>query len=230
MRELIELSEEKYFDYSTLESIKTIFVPENVSAYNVSYVLQRKATQHKRNGRMDLAIECLRKSNELVCSLYARKKFHQNMGVYLRLCSYLEKERRYDESLLEMKNFESWKLVDSDKGQLYSHLSHTLSITGDKSQSALYTALSKFHWLRNRSHLYASEQKNEYATEKGIESFRCLVIQLDTELQEFLSKLFISSENAEALKSYFIADKLSDEALKRILTEYITKYNAYMEF
>ena len=31
----------------------------------IYYVLQRRATEHKRNGQMDLAIACLRKSNAL---------------------------------------------------------------------------------------------------------------------------------------------------------------------
>ena len=55
----------------SLEGINSIPVP--AQNYNtgidtqdyIYYILQRKATFHKKNGNMDLAIACLRKSNEL---------------------------------------------------------------------------------------------------------------------------------------------------------------------
>lgn len=60
------------YDMDTLEGINAIPVP--AQNYNtgdwkkdrIDYLLQRKATEHKKNGRMDLAIACLRKSNELI--------------------------------------------------------------------------------------------------------------------------------------------------------------------
>lgn len=59
------------YDMDTLEGINSIPVP--AQNYNtgdwtndlIYYLLQRKATEHKKNGRMDLAIACLQKSNAL---------------------------------------------------------------------------------------------------------------------------------------------------------------------
>ena len=59
------------YDMDSLNGINSIPVP--AKNYNtgdptkdcIYYVLQRKATDHKKNGRMDLAIACLRKSNAL---------------------------------------------------------------------------------------------------------------------------------------------------------------------
>ncbi|MFQ7226365.1 hypothetical protein [Enterocloster bolteae] len=56
------------FNMDTLEGIEKI----KISKYppikglespikNIEYILQRKATEHKKNGRMDLAIACLKK-------------------------------------------------------------------------------------------------------------------------------------------------------------------------
>lgn len=59
------------YDMDSLNGINSIPVP--AKNYNtgdptkdcIYYVLQRRATEHKRNGQMDLAIACLRKSNAL---------------------------------------------------------------------------------------------------------------------------------------------------------------------
>ena len=60
-----------WYDMDSLEGINAIPIP--AKNYNtgdptkdcIYYVLQRKATEHKKNGHMDLAIACLRKSNDL---------------------------------------------------------------------------------------------------------------------------------------------------------------------
>lgn len=82
----------KQYDMETLEGIDAIPVP--AKDYNTGndlkdaiwYVLQRKATEHKRNGKLDLAIACLRKSNEL--SDYESNPFLLEKD-YLRLPKYI---------------------------------------------------------------------------------------------------------------------------------------------
>lgn len=77
----------------SLEGINAIPVPAR--NYNtgdpkkdcIYYVLQRKATEHKKNKRMDLAIACLKKSNEL--SDY-EKHPPLTSKEYLRLIKYIE--------------------------------------------------------------------------------------------------------------------------------------------
>lgn len=56
-------------DMDSLEGIEAIPVPPLDHEYyytdQIAYKLQRKATQHKKNGNMQLAIACLRKSNAI---------------------------------------------------------------------------------------------------------------------------------------------------------------------
>ena len=82
------------YDMDTLDGINAIPVP--AKNYNtgdptkdcIYYVLQRKATEHKKNGNMELAIACLRKSNAL--SDYADRPLLMQKD-YMRLVKYLEK-------------------------------------------------------------------------------------------------------------------------------------------
>lgn len=77
----------------TLDGINAIPVPaKNYNTGNdtkdyIYYVLQRKATEHKRNGNLDLAIACLRKSNQL--SDYEKRPL-LTQKEYLRLVKYIE--------------------------------------------------------------------------------------------------------------------------------------------
>ena len=90
---LIGFFKPKRYDMDTLEGINAIPVP--AKNYNtgddlqdcIYYVLQRKATEHKKAGRMDCAIACLRKSNEL--SDYEDRPL-LTQKEYLRLVKYIE--------------------------------------------------------------------------------------------------------------------------------------------
>lgn len=88
-------------DFNSIEGIQSIPIPQykRLSGIaspvnNVEYVLQRRATRHKRNGNMDLAIECLRKSNEIM----PHSNFRWNAEDYLRLISYLRQANRNEEA------------------------------------------------------------------------------------------------------------------------------------
>lgn len=62
--------------------------------YNEAYQLQRKATEHKKEGRLDLAIECLEKSNRIMLLTphsYLKKDF-------LRLVEYLKLDKQFDKA------------------------------------------------------------------------------------------------------------------------------------
>lgn len=83
------------YDLDSIDGINKIGVPKYQSlkglespVNNIEYILQRKATEHKKNGRMDLAIACLKKSNELMP--YSNFKYSAND--YMRYIKYL----RYD--------------------------------------------------------------------------------------------------------------------------------------
>lgn len=96
----------KKYDMDTLAGINSIPVP--AKNYNngdftkdcIYYLLQRKATEHKKNGKMDLAIACLRKSNEL--SDYEQKPLLMQKD-YFRLVKYLEYAGLEEEANAEME-------------------------------------------------------------------------------------------------------------------------------
>ena len=67
----------------------------------IYYVLQRIATVFKREKKMDLAIECLRKSNE-ISDTYEYPPLNQKD--YMRLVSFLKNEKRNDEALQAEKD------------------------------------------------------------------------------------------------------------------------------
>ena len=95
------------YDMDTLIGIQSIPVP--AKNYNtgdptkdcIYYVLQRKATEHKRNKRMDLAIACLRKSNEL--SDYEQRPLLLKKE-YFRLVKYIQETGDFELAKIEEEN------------------------------------------------------------------------------------------------------------------------------
>lgn len=94
-------TKQKVYDFNSIEGIESITVADVKNQKkdtdmldSIEYVLQRKATEHKKNERLDLAIACLRKSNELmpyVHTMYGEKE-------YMRLVEYLKISRQFDEA------------------------------------------------------------------------------------------------------------------------------------
>ncbi len=70
---------------------------------SIEYVLQRKATEHKKNGRLDLAIECLRKSNELM----PHAEMSYSAKDYLRLIKFLEEDKQFEAADIEEARLKS---------------------------------------------------------------------------------------------------------------------------
>mgnify|MGYP004478442433 CR=1 FL=1 len=96
---LLKLFKPRKYDMDTVEGINAIPIPaRNYNTGNdlqdcIYYVLQRKATEHKKAGRMDCAIACLRKSNEL--SDYEKRPL-LTQKEYLRLVKYIELSGDYN--------------------------------------------------------------------------------------------------------------------------------------
>lgn len=86
------------YDLETLAGINSIPVPARDNTY---YRLQRKATEHKRNGKMNEAIACLKKSNAL--SDYEKLPLLTEKD-YLRLVKYLEAAGRKGEAAVAKKD------------------------------------------------------------------------------------------------------------------------------
>ena len=94
---------EPCYDLNSVQGIKSIPVKpfkydpkdgKSYAYYNIEYVLQRKATEHKKNGRLDLAIECLRKANEIM----PLSDMTYPIDDYLRLAKYLRLDKQFDEA------------------------------------------------------------------------------------------------------------------------------------
>lgn len=73
------------YDVSTLENIRAIPCENS----DVMLLLQKAATNHKVNGDLDLAVECLLKSNQISDSLSYRE-MHLTEKQYLRVIKYAE--------------------------------------------------------------------------------------------------------------------------------------------
>lgn len=89
---LFDFFKKNTYDFDSVEGINRIKIPKypplkgiESPVNNIEYILQRKATEHKKNGRMDLAIACLRKSNELMD--YSNFRYAEKD--YIRLVKYL---------------------------------------------------------------------------------------------------------------------------------------------
>lgn len=88
----------------TIEDIESITIPRynplqgiESPINNVEYILQRRATEHKKNGRMDLAIACLRKANEIM----PHSNFTYSKSDYMRLVEYLKLDCQFDAARAE---------------------------------------------------------------------------------------------------------------------------------
>ena len=88
----------------TIEDIETIPIPRykplqgiESPVNNVEYILQRRATEYKRNGRMDLAIACLRKANEIM----PHSNFTYAKSDYMKLVEYLKQDGQFDAARAE---------------------------------------------------------------------------------------------------------------------------------
>lgn len=110
------------YSYETVEQIKSIAIPKysdnkgiSSPVNNIEYILQRKATEFKKNGRMDLAIECLRKSNEI----FPHSNFSWQKKDYLRLVEFLKDDNQFD-----MAREEEGKINGYFNNQLPVHEQH----------------------------------------------------------------------------------------------------------
>lgn len=91
-------------DFDSIEGINGIEIPKykpirgmETPVKNIEYILQRKATEHKKNGRMDLAIACLRKANEI----FPHSNFTWSKKEFLRLVEYLKQDGQFEEARKE---------------------------------------------------------------------------------------------------------------------------------
>ncbi len=97
---------ESKYDFNSVEGINAIPVsihedhPELICGVtgNIEYFLQFKAAQHEKDGRVELALACYRKSNEI---MPLRSDVYYDKDRYMRLPQYLRKLRRFDEAKAE---------------------------------------------------------------------------------------------------------------------------------
>lgn len=93
------------YDLTTAEGIRSIPISEmkkwiqhaSGAPSHPEQILNKKATEYKRNGKMELAIECLRKANEI----YPISDYVYREKNYLRLVYYLRDAGRFEEAKKE---------------------------------------------------------------------------------------------------------------------------------
>lgn len=83
------------YRFPTIESILNV----NTSIPNIDYILQRKATQFKKEEKMDFAIACLKKSNDIM--LASDNKYRYLLKDYMRYIKYLEKDGQFEKARAE---------------------------------------------------------------------------------------------------------------------------------
>ncbi len=140
--------------YSKLSGMTS---PEN----NIEYILQRKATEHRKNGRIDLAIACLRKANEI----FPHSNFFWSEKDYLRLVEYLKIAGRFEEAdqeerLIKSKNIDdalnSWKLYKLGSNRYQNSFNTDLIITSEPdcvcSECAKYTRRIMTEYGQNKNY------------------------------------------------------------------------------
>ena len=114
-------------DLNSIEGIGAIPIPkyERFSGLaspmdNIEYILHRKATEHKKNERMDLAIACLRKANEIM----PHSNFTWNAKDYLRIVKYMELDGQYEAAQEEEERLEN----DCPWGRVTRDMTHASAI------------------------------------------------------------------------------------------------------
>ena len=93
------------YDLSTIEGIKAIPISEanrypdggKSVVYMPEQILNRQATEYKKENKFDLAIECLKKSNEL----YPHSFYTYHRHDYERLVDFMILAKQYDEAKKE---------------------------------------------------------------------------------------------------------------------------------
>lgn len=93
------------YDISTVDGIKKIKEKPNqiidIEGYDhsIEYYLQRKATEYKKAGNMDLAIACLKKSNSIMEINLAENNHHKED--FLRLPEFMKQAGLFNEARIE---------------------------------------------------------------------------------------------------------------------------------
>ena len=114
------------YDLDSIQGITKIQIPRyeplqgmGNPSNNIEYILQKKATEHKRNGRMDLAIACLRKANEI----FPYSNFSWSEKDYMRLVEYLKQDRQFEEARKEeVKIKELFKQINIEQKEKETYI------------------------------------------------------------------------------------------------------------
>ena len=109
------------YDLNSIEGVRAIPIPDYRNSTdakptynNIEYKLQRKAGEHWRSKNRALAIECLRKANEIMP--------HSNVSYsdsdYFRLVMYLELDGQHEEADKERKRLNEMGYYESHEQQM----------------------------------------------------------------------------------------------------------------
>ena len=150
------------YKFDTLEHVKNIPVPTkpfktDLGTNSIEYVLQRKATEYKKAGDLNLAIECLRKSIQIM--QFCPCEYSEQC--YIRLEEYLKQARRFDEARIaeeKRKNFfnsQRLKHLEYEIAELRTYDSIIVPRCDD--QNPLCSECAKYH-----DRIYAKNGENGF--------------------------------------------------------------------
>lgn len=196
------------YDLDTLEGIQVIAIPpgKQFSApltKSIEYILQRKATEHKRNGRMDLAIACLRKSNELL----PHSNFTWPASDYLRLVKYLMLDGQLGEAIKVMESLKPTFKTDTDRMRYFHVAVDVYSRQGMRFEAVTSACLGYLYRAQNERRLL-----RHAATEEERESIINLISNSETPFAPAEENIFaISEKGRQSLDSYLKTTRMIEE-------------------
>lgn len=168
---------ETRYDLTKVESILSIPVPsqkQTTEPYSVvsvpEQILQKKATQYSKENKMDLAIACLKKSNE-----FMKKSFYTyQIKDYNRLVDFLYKAERYDEAREEQQKIYSY--FGKDEIEVLKELMQNLPTQSERNEyykNIIVPAIEEkadrqdYYWLLEHLHSLAPKSFGGYRKMKN---------------------------------------------------------------
>ena len=179
----------KRYDLSTIDGIRSIPISEakrysdggKSVVYMPEQILNRKATEYKKIKEYDLAIECLKKANEL----YADSFYSYTREDYERLVDLMILAEKYEEAKIEHNKLnklygtrlqelrELQKTVDDKEEYEKRVINSYIQESNDREQ---------YYWILQKIHQFAPKSFGAYRRMKnsGSENYKKLVIQIQS--------------------------------------------------
>lgn len=188
--------------YNTVEEILAIPIPKyerssEISSphENIEYILQRMALPYRHAGRMDLAIACLRKSNEI----FPHSNFSWSADDYLRLVMYLRLDGKPDEAKTELRGLREQFAPKDGERDTNRLLSYSKFTEADLDKAEHIRACCKRH------HILMNQNTGGFPDPHAIKSLGILIytdkLTYDTLIRDYPGFVDDIAESSDALSA-----------------------------